>query len=210
MLEKIGLFFLSGVFFLAFVVFSYLVKEDIFTRFDFDLMVKIQDRIPRSIDPFFSSFSLVGSFELTTLILFLIVIFKRRLWSVFVIFVFAVAHIIEIIFKALLDHPGPPFMFYRYQFDFVFPSSYVKPGGAYPSGHMMRTTFLSTIFLLMILKSKTSFWKKIIGVCFILVVDVIMMVSRVSLGEHWMSDVVGGAILGVSGGLFSALFLIKR
>ncbi len=206
MRKKISLFLLSVIFFLLFVGFSYLVKKDLFNQFDFDLTVKIQNHLPRKVDPFFSSFSLLGSFELTTLILILLIIFQRKIIPFLTIFIFAGIHIIEIIFKAFLDHPGPPYMFFRYDFDFIFPSSYVKPGGSYPSGHMMRTAFLSTIFLFLVLRSKKSFWIKFFGVSFIFIIDFIMMISRISLGEHWTTDVIGGIVLGVSGGLLAIIF----
>lgn len=205
--KKIYYLFLSLIFFVLFVFFSYLVKEDFFNQIDFDLTVKIQDHLPRRVDKFFSTFSLLGSFELTALVLLILIVLRRQILSFLAIFVFVGVHLIEIVFKAFLDHPGPPYMFFRYDFDFIFPSSYIKPGGSYPSGHMMRTAFLSTIFLFLIWRSKKSFWLKIGGSLLILTIDGVMMVSRVSLGEHWASDVIGGAILGLVAGFLSGTLL---
>ncbi len=54
---------ISLVFLLAFVAFTYGVKEDIFNSLDFDITVRLQDNLPVKYDAFLSSFSLVGSFE---------------------------------------------------------------------------------------------------------------------------------------------------
>jgi membrane-associated phospholipid phosphatase len=199
-------FFLAGFFLLAaFYAFSFLVKEDFFTRFDFDMTVKVQNNIPVRFDPYFSIFSLIGSFEGTLAILVILSVIKRKIGGVFVIFMFCLMHVVELVGKAFLDHPGTPFMFHRYAFDFVFPTGYVQPGGSYPSGHAMRTAFLTVLFVFIISQTKLGIKTKLFSYAAIIAIYLVMAVSRVSLGEHWTSDVIGGSLLGVA---FTILSLV--
>ena len=103
----------------------------------------------------------------------------------------------ELFGKFFVYHPGPPFMFLRYDLGFLFPSSYVSTKYSYPSGHTARTIFLGILFLYILTNIKSP---KIKGILSILIVMFMatMIVSRVYLGEHWSSDVVGGILLGAS------------
>lgn len=196
------------ILFIAFCVFTWLVKEDILNSLDFDTTVRIQDNLPLKYDSFLSSFSLVGSFEVLAGILFLTVLLRKKAVSFLTFGSLAAAHVIEIIGKYFVHHPGPPFRFFRYNLDFLFPSSYVQPGSSYPSGHSMRTVFMTFIFIYIIFHSKKMKMPlKILLTGILFVFNAIMLVSRISLGEHWTSDVIGGALLGAATAIFSYIFL---
>ena len=198
---------ISFLFLIAFAVFTFLVKEDVLNRIDFDITVRLQDNLPMKYDSFLSSFSLIGSFEILAGLIILIALLRRKIISFLIFVPFIGAHVVELIGKAFVHHPGPPFMFFRYNLDFLFPSSYVQTGSSYPSGHSLRTIFISVIFFYLIMKSKLKMPFKVFLIALLVLFNGVMLVSRVSLGEHWASDVVGGAFIGASAAFFSFLFL---
>lgn len=210
--KKRWLLVLSVAIFISFVYFSYLVHKNIFKTFDFDTTVKLQDHIPRRFDGIFSLFSLFGSAEITSLIWIILSIWalvKKKWLTLISLMLFIVALTVELFGKFFLYHPGPPFMFFRTELPFNFPSSYIATHYSYPSGHATRTTFLVT-FLAFFCIGHTKGLKRALLLCLLGVFLVVMCVSRVYLGEHWSTDVIGGTLLGISLGLLPSLTLKSK
>ncbi|MEX2027896.1 MAG: phosphatase PAP2 family protein [Candidatus Curtissbacteria bacterium] len=204
--KKPLLFFVSTLLFITFVLFSYLVAKEVFARIDFDTTVRIQDHIPGKFDWPLSLLNIFGSVEVTSLVWLAIASFaliSKRFIMALTLCLFWVGLAIEVMGKILLFHPAPPFYFFRGE-SLAFPSSYIHTNYSYPSGHIYRTAFLITFFAASLYLTKIKN-RNLVLIAALGIFWVLMFVSRIHLGHHWLTDVIGGSLLGASFGIIPAI-----
>jgi len=112
---------------------------------------------------------------------------------------------LEVILKSAIHQPAVPLAFYRGVYD---PLLNVVLQGTFPSGHAIRAGFLCT-FLAIVLSARRGIaaWLAPVGLGLL---AVLMGLSRVYLGDHWLSDVVAGLILGAALALVVTPLVIER
>ncbi len=179
-----------------YVLLSVTVQLRLWTGFDFTTTLFLERQVPRSLDPSLSVFSLIGSAEVTGLFILAYAFFfcpqgsRVRLVVLFMLIAF-----FEWIEKNVIYQPAPPDMFYHYVLPISLPTASVETPYSFPSGHSARSVFVTIVLVAWIYQSRVGARAKQALLGLLAVGEIIMLVTRVSLGEHWSLDVIGGALL---------------
>jgi undecaprenyl-diphosphatase len=113
----------------------------------------------------------------------------RRSWTPVVLAVIAAAGSITmtVVGKDMVDRARPPAAL-------AVPPFEASP--SFPSGHTLNATVLITIVVYLLLIGTTATWQRVLAVTVGTAFIVLMGLSRVYLGHHWLTDVVAGWLIG--------------
>lgn len=177
----------------AFAVFSAVAGTGVLYGPDLWSIQTAQTFTSGFLDEFGSAVSVAGDIEVVTaafLVLCGVLFFTgRRILAVRLVIAYGVAGLVELAMKFLLPVPPiPDFVGRTTGYSPTVEVEYLYP---YPSGHMIRSVFfLGVIFVLW-----PNRWARAAIVASLAVVAA----TRIYLGVHWPSDLIGGALLGVAG-----------
>lgn len=203
---------LSIVLLFLFVLLSKYEDRDMLRNLDFAVTVKVQERIDRSahlrlttiVGNMMEGATFFASPEFTvviTLIITGILMYDRekkrwRLSSLLIpISLFMIVGM-EVFGKTVVHHPSPSFTMIKHPTT-IFPANYINEQFSYPSGHAARAIFLALVLWTLLESMGVSGKKQRILMGILLGMYVaIVSVSRIYLGHHWFSDVLGGLLMG--------------
>ena len=181
--------------FLLFILFFLLaIFASFIPYFGVDVMIStsIQSLHPSWLEPLMATVSLFGNYKFLPLLISVcfsvLYLLRLKLAAVFSLFSILTSLATNSLIKEIVNRPRPTS-------NVVHVYSYL-PDNSFPSGHtMVYTVIFGFLLYLSMTTSRNTFIKYTLFTLFSFLILTIG-VSRVYLGAHWTSDVLGGYLLG--------------
>jgi undecaprenyl-diphosphatase len=188
------------------------VKRGFLKQTDFNFTVILQNHVPARFDAWWDMIALPVTPTPSVVVVGLLTIAalvdwkkkKIRLRSLIIPLLFGALVMGELYGKSVVHHPAPPFFMIKNPTT-IFPQFYINEQFSYPSGHTSRAVFIGITFFLLVAGPVSDWIKRkqrtllIGGAIFAYIFAV--AIGRIYLGSHWLSDVIGGGLLGLASGL---------
>jgi membrane-associated phospholipid phosphatase len=184
----------------AFVAITIAITAGVFTTLDHQVAESTHSIWQDSLHGLFQGIAELGGLELTSILMLALFIY---LWrggfgaDALVVVAFAGAVVLEVVYKELFFHPGPPRSLSHADgpsLTDLIPGS--GQGNSFPSGHMVRTVVAYGLLAFVIRRLAPSRVVRWLAIPVAIVIIVTMAFDRLYLDVHWESDVIGGLLLG--------------
>ena len=184
----------------AFVAMTIAITAGLFASLDHQVAEAMHSIWQESLHGLFQLIAELGGLELTTI---LMVGLFFYLWrggfgaDALVVLAFAGAIALELVYKSLFFHPGPPPSISHRDGPSVtgiFLGNGL--GNSFPSGHMVRAVVAYGLLAFVVRRLAPSRVVRLLALPVAIVIIVALAFDRLYLDVHWESDVIGGLLLG--------------
>jgi len=195
----------------GFVAMTMAVTAGMFTAIDLQVADAMHSAWRPDLHPLFQAIAELGGIELTSLLMLGLVVYIIRAGfgsDAWVFLAFVIAVVLELVYKSVLHHPGPPGSLS--QADGPSLSSLLSGtggGNSFPSGHVVRTVIAYGLLAFVVRRLSPSPVMRLLSLVGVVVLFVVMAFDRMYLDVHWESDVIGGLLLGGIGLLAGTVWL---
>ena len=177
-----------GLLSLALIILIILVKTNLIAVFDSAIYNLLTANMNDGLTNIFKSITFFGdeSFIIPVIVLSVIIgVILKKIRSGVIVAIFVMANdFIKALFKLIIQRPRPEIL------------QLVQEGGfSFPSGHTMAAASLSGILIYLILKSEMDKNLKIVLSSILALMALLVGLSRIYLGVHYASDVLGAFII---------------
>ena len=186
-----------------FIILSILIINDKTLIFDNYVYNLVTSNISDGLTTINKCFTFLGStlfiILLSVVFFFLFLIMKKKNCSFIVAVVIIISTIFNNVIKIIIRRERPTVL-----------ALVVEKSFSFPSGHTMASVSLYGILFYLVLKSNLDKKIKIVLNTFLVIIPILVAVSRIYLGAHFATDIIGGAILSIILLLVECNFIDKK
>ncbi len=195
----------------AFVSMTIAISAGLFTALDHEVAQAMHGIWQESLHATFQAIAELGGLEMTGILTIGLFFYLWRAGfgsDSLAVLAFVGAATLEILYKFLFFHPGPPHSLSHTDGPSIS-SLWLGSGGgnSFPSGHMVRTVVVYGLLAFVIRRLATSAVVRGLAMPVAIFITVLMAFDRLYLDVHWESDVIGGLLLGAIGLLAGTVWL---
>ena len=179
-----------GILIILFCGLIVLIKMDKIAGFDTTIYNLVTFKMTDNMNTIYKVLTFFGStlfiILLSVFFFFLFLIMKKKNCSFIVAGVIIISTIVNNVVKIIIRRARPTVLALVTEKSFSF-----------PSGHTMASVSLYGILLYLVLKSKLDKKLKVVFSTFLVLLPILVGISRIYLGAHFASDVIGAGIMSI-------------